>query len=115
MCLGLGFGQTRPAALKEVKVAAGQTADLWFGVNVKGKIHYAIRTKHGSNQMRMWWITEPLGAVKQLGMLKNSGSLDIPSKLNASIVAKLRGKATEDTIVYIGENVQVDNSVTFKW
>jgi hypothetical protein len=104
-----------PAPVKEVKVAAGQTADLWLGVNVTGKVHYAIRTKDQSNQMRMWWIMEPLGKVKQLGTLAGNGSLDIPGKLKGSISAKLRGKAAVDTIVYIGENVEVDNSVTFKW
>jgi hypothetical protein len=115
IALGLVFAQSLGPAVKEVRVAAGETADLWFGVNVKGRVHYVIRTKDGSNQMRMWWITEPLGTVKQLRTLKNSGSLDIPGKLNASITAKLRGMATVDTLVYIGENVQVGNTMTFKW
>jgi hypothetical protein len=101
--------------VKEVKVATGQTADLWLGVNVTGKVHYAIRTKDGSGKMRMWWIMEPLGNVKQLGNLTGNGSLDIPGKLKGSISAKLRGKASVDTVVYIGENVEVDNSVTFNW
>ncbi len=99
----------------EVKVAAGQTVDLWLGVNVTGTLHYAIRTKDGTNKMRMWWIMEPLGNVRQLGTLSKNGSLPIPGKLNGSVSAKLRGKADVDTIVYIGENVRVDTSVTFKW
>ncbi len=103
------------APVKDVKVPSGRTADLWVGVNVAGKIHYAIRTKDGSNQMRMWWIMKPLGNVRQLGMLTGNGSLDIPAKLKGSISAKLRGKASSDTVVYIGENVAVDSSVTFKW
>ena len=74
--LGTPSSQTR-----EVKVSAGQTADLWLGVNVTGKVHYAIRARDGSNKMRMWWILEPLGTVKQLGTLSGSGSLDIPGKV----------------------------------
>jgi hypothetical protein len=104
-----------PTSVKEIRVAAGQTGDLWLGVNVSGKVNYAIRTKDRSNKMRMWWIMKPLGNVKQLGTLAGNGSLDIPDKLNASISAKLRGKANVDTIVYIGENVEVDNSKTFNW
>jgi len=107
--------QASGSNVKEVKIAGGQTVDLWFGVNVKGKVHYAIRTRDGSNQLRAWWIMEPLGNVKQLGDLKNSGSINIPDKLDGSITAKLRGKAAVDTVVYLGENIQVANSVTFHW
>ena len=106
---------TPPASVKEIKIPAGQTADLWLGVNVTGKVHYRITTRDGSNKMRMWWILEPLGTVKQLGTRTGSGSLDIPGKLHASISAKLRGKAAVDTVVYIGENVAVDSTVTFHW
>ena len=102
-------------ATRAVKLPAGQTADLWLGVNVTGKVYYAIRTKDGRNKMRMWWITEPLGSVKQLGTLADRGSLNIPNKMSASLSAKLRGKAVVDTIVYISENIRVDNSATFKW
>jgi len=103
------------APVKEVKVAAGKTEDLWLGVNVTGKVYYAIRTKDGNNQMNMWWIMEPLGSVTQLGKRGGNGSLNIPGKLKGAVSAKLRGNATVDTVVYIGENVKVDNSVTFTW
>jgi len=104
-----------PAPVKEIKVAAGKTGDLWLGVNVTGKVQYAIRTKDGSNQMKMWWVMEPLGNVTQLGKLAGNGSLNIPGKLKGAVSAKLRGSAVTDTVVYIGENVEVDNSVTFHW
>jgi hypothetical protein len=112
--LDTAFGSP-PSPIKEIKISAGQTADLWLGVNVTGKVSYAIRTRDGSNKLRMWWIMEPLGSVKQLGTLTGSGRLDIPGKLKGSISAKLRGKAAVDTVVYIGENVTIDNSVTFSW
>jgi hypothetical protein len=108
-------GSPSPSAVKEIKIPAGQTADLWLGINVTGKVNYIIRTRDGKNAMRMWWIMEPLGTVKQLGTLVNSGSLDIPNKLKGSISAKLRGKAAVDTVVHLGENVSVDSSMTFNW
>src|SRR4051794_18063845 len=81
------------APVRQVKVAAGQTGDLWLGVNVAGEVHYAIRTRDGTNKMRMWWVMEPLGNVRQLGTLSGTGSLDVPGKLKGSFSAKLRGKA----------------------
>ena len=109
-------GGTAPqATVKEYKVSAGQTADLWLGVNVSGKVNYVIRTKDGSNKMKMWWIIQPLGRVTQLGNRSNAGSVDIPNVLKGSVSAKLRGKAAVDTVVYIGENVNVDQSLTFHW
>lgn len=110
----LAVGDSLPR-VKEIKVSAGQTADLWLGINVKGKVNYAIRTRDGTNQIRMWWVMEPLGSVKQLGTRTGSGNLDIPGKLHGAVSAKLRGKAAVDTVVYIGENVAIDNSMTFHW
>jgi hypothetical protein len=100
---------------KKINVRAGQAADLWFGINVTGKVHFAIRTRDGNNKTQMWWIMEPLGTVKRLGTVADHGTLEIPGKMKGSISAKLRGKALVDTIVYIGENVEVDNSLTFSW
>jgi len=104
-----------PPRVKEIKVSVGQTADLWLGINVKGRVNYSITTRDGTNKMRMWWVMEPVGSVKQLGTLVGSGSLDIPGKLHGAVPAKLRGKAASDTVIYIGENVAVDTSATFHW
>jgi|SRR6267143_5195530 len=113
--IGLAGGTAPQATVKEIKVSAGQSADLWLGVNVSGKVNYVIRTKDDSNKMRMWWVIQPLGRVTQLGTRSNAGSVEIPTVLKGSVSAKLRGKAAVDTIVYIGENVAVDRSLTFHW
>jgi hypothetical protein len=102
-------------AVHQVKIPAGQTADLWLGVSVKGHVNYVIRTRDGSNRARLWWIVQPLGRVQQLGLLEGTGRLSIPSKVKGSVSATLRCKAGADTVVYIGENVGVDNSLTFSW
>lgn len=105
-------GPPRP---KEIRIAAGKNDDLWLGVNVSGKLFYSIATRDGSNKMKMWWIIQPPGRVTQLGTLQGSGSLKIPDLLKGSLSAKLRGSATSDTIVSIGENVKIDSTATFHW
>jgi hypothetical protein len=119
LCLALFFavstGSQTPTPVREIRIAAGKSADLWLGVNVSGNISYAIRTRDGNNKIRMWWIVQPLGRVTQLGSLHDSGSLKIPDLLKGSVSAKLRGSATTDTVVIIGENVKIDNAATFHW
>src|SRR6266436_6801613 len=107
LCLALFFaistGSQTPTPVKEIGIAAGKSADLWLGVNVSGNVSYAIRTRDGNNKIKMWWIIQPLGRVTQLGSLHDSGSLKIPDLLKGSVSAKLRGSATTDTVVFIGE------------
>jgi hypothetical protein len=116
LVLGISASSSEtPSNVKEVRIPAGGTVDLWLGINVTGKVYYAIRTKDGTNTIHMWWILEPTGRVKQLGKRSNDGSLDVPGLTKASVSAKLRGSATVDTVVYVGENVSVDHSLTFHW
>ena len=84
-----------------VTLSAGQTADLWLGVNVTGKVYYVIRSRDGKNELRLWWIRQPLGRVQQLGVRRNQGELRIPSSIKGVVSAKLRGSAVADTVVYI--------------
>jgi hypothetical protein len=119
LCVWLSSAATgdsqAPSPVKEIRIAAGKSADLWLGVNVSGKLFYSIATRDGNHKMKMWWIIQPPGRVTQLGTLQGSGSLKIPDLLKASLSAKLRGSATSDAIVYIRENVKIDNTVTFHW
>jgi hypothetical protein len=101
--------------IKEVHIAAGQSADLWMGINVKGRVFYAVRSKDLKNEVHMWWVEQPLGRVRRLGIRANSGSIDVPSYRDGAISAKLRAKATQDTVVFIRENIAVDSTVTFHW
>ena len=101
--------------IREIKIPAGKSADLWLGVNVSGTLHYAVRTRDGKNKAKLWWVMEPLGNVKQLGLRGDSGSLDIPGPLSGSVSAKLRASATSDTVVLISEKVSIANSITFHW
>lgn len=39
--------------IREIKIPAGKSADLWLGVNVSGTLHYAVRTRDGKNKVQM--------------------------------------------------------------
>jgi hypothetical protein len=106
------FGQ----AIQTIKVAKGQTADVWYGANVAGKLHLAVRTRDGRNKMNMWWITWGVGSTTSLGEWGPNGDIDIPITWWKGVVsAKLRGTAAEDTVIYLSEKSQVDKSFTFVW
>jgi hypothetical protein len=113
--LGMFASAQIASGIKQTKVAAGQTADVWLGVNVTGKVYYSIRTRDGKNQMRLWWVMQPLGRVQQLGVRANDGNIDIPSLGKGVVSAKLRGKAIADTVIYLREAVAVDGTVKFNW
>jgi hypothetical protein len=99
-----------------IKIPKGQTVDIWFGVNVSGKLHLAVRTRDGRNKINMWWLTWGVGSTTAIGDWGPNGDLDIPITWWRGVVsAKLRGTAAEDTVVYVSERVSVDKSVTFKW
>jgi hypothetical protein len=99
-----------------IRIARGQTADIWFGANVSGKLHLSIRTRDGKNQMNIWWLTWGVGSTTNIGNWGPSGDLDIPITWWKGVVsAKLRGTATQDTVVYVSEKVAIDKSVTFNW
>jgi hypothetical protein len=98
-----------------VRIHAGQTVDLWLGINVTGKVYYSIRTEDGKNDLRLWWIKQPLGRVQQLGVCRNDGSVNIPAFTSGVLSAKLRGRARANAVVYLRENVAVDRKATFDW
>jgi hypothetical protein len=100
---------------QKIIIPAANDADLWFGVNVRGKVHYAIRTRDGTNKVKMWWVKWGFGSVEQLGDRTAEGSLDTPSGLLDKMY-RLRAQAYDtDTIVYISDRVVVSPSVKFDW
>jgi hypothetical protein len=92
------------------RLRAGETVSLWYGLNVSGKLNLTIGTRAGANKMRLWWIKQPFGRVTALPETTSHDhfSIDIPvGVLRAAYSAELRGTALEDTVVVIGENVEV--------
>ncbi len=115
--IALALAQTASGQqIQEIRISKGQSADLWFGANVTGKVHLSIRTRDGRNKLNMWWITWGVGSTSQVGDWGPSGDLEIPiTWWKGTVSAKLRGKASDDTIVYLSDKVTIDKAVTFKW
>jgi hypothetical protein len=106
------FAQTNTIT---IRLAAGETKTVWTGVNVSGKVFVGITTRDGSNKAQLWWIKQPFGRVEQLGEKQEHFSLDIPSLSRFAISSQLRVKASSDTVIHLGENVEIAYKKTFEW
>ncbi len=103
-------------AEKEIKIPAGQSADVWWGVNVSGSIHYVIRTRDDSDRVKFWWIKWGIGSIENAGLRTDVGSLQIPISLFKGVMAaKLRASSDVDAIIYIQENSAPNTGLTFHW
>jgi hypothetical protein len=117
MCLllivaGCALGQTA----QKIRVPAGQTADLWSGVIITGKVNLALQTRDGKNIMKLWWVKWGIGSTEEIGNWGPSGSLEIPISWWKGVVsAKLRGQALSDTMVCISDRAAFDKQFTFEW
>lgn len=102
--------------IQTIRIAKGETKDVWFGVNVAGKLHLAVRTRDGRDRVNLWWITWGVGSTTPLDNWGPSGDLDIPITWWKGILsAKLRGTAAEDTVIYLSEKSAIDKTVAFNW
>jgi hypothetical protein len=93
-----------------VQILAGQSADVWFGVNMSGSLGLAIRTRDGSNCVpAMWWIKWGFGSVEQLGQQCGNVTIDIPIAWYRGVLsAKLRVAVSVDTFILVSENAAPD-------
>jgi hypothetical protein len=102
--------------VKEIQIPAGETRDVWWGINVSGHVAYSIRSRDGSNTVKFWWIKWGVGSIESVGEKSNDGVLPIPIRWYFGIVsAKLRAFAKADTVVRVQENSVPDKGFTFKW
>jgi hypothetical protein len=102
--------------MKEIRIPAGQARDVWWGVNVSGKLYYSIQNRDESNTANFWWIKWGVGSIEKIGERRNEGTLTIPIRWYLGVVsAKLRASATVDTIVRIQENSAPDKGFSFDW
>src|ERR1700722_2175302 len=96
LALGMISSSAHAQASQAIKIAKGQTMDIWFGANVSGKLHLSVRTRDGKNKMNIWWVTWGVGSTTNIGNWGPDGSLDIPITWWKGVVsAKLRGVAAE--------------------
>lgn len=108
---------TGPAAARDyetVSIKAGDTADVYFQVNLSGTLYLDIRTKEGAGCANLWWIKWPLGTIKDEGRRCGFVKLDIPGFLDFSLSSKLRA-STDGTDIKIGYSADeaVAHTITF--
>lgn len=103
-------------AEKEIRISAGHSVDIWWGVNVSGNIYYIIRSRDGNNTVKFWWVKWGTGWTETVGPRSNSGTLRIPiSFFKGVLAAKLRASSDVDAVVYIQENSAPATGLTFHW
>jgi hypothetical protein len=106
-----------PGAAKDydiVSIKAGDTADVYFQINLSGTLYLDIRTKDGAGCANLWWIKWPFGTIKDEGKRCGFVRLDIPGFFDLSFSSKLRGSA-EGSDIKIGysANEAVAHRITF--
>jgi hypothetical protein len=97
-----------------ISVNAGENRDVYFEINLSGKVSLAIYAPNGGEACAdFWWIEWPLGNTESLGRQCTNATFDIPGLSKFAISAKLRvGGARQPLKVVAGANQEVAHSVT---
>lgn len=97
-----------------IQVQPGQNTDVYFEINVSGKVYLAIHAPSGGEACAsFWWIKWPFGATESLGWQCNSASFDVPGITSLALSAKLRvGGAKQPLKIVVAANQQVAHSAT---
>src|SRR6266446_7395894 len=100
-----------------IDVPVGQAVDAYFEIDVSGKVYLRIETSSGPGCADFWWITWPLGRVRELGHHCASAEFEIPGILSdLSISSKLRtGGVDKPTKVVVSDRIEVARNVTVTW
>lgn len=104
-------------ALQRIDLNKGTTVDVYFEVNVDGKLYVRIAAKPGeSNCADFWWIKWPFGNVESLGRHCDFASFSIPGIMNLAYSAKLRaGGTTNNVKLGVSATESVAHSSTFNF
>ncbi|WP_085044172.1 hypothetical protein [Ensifer aridi] len=112
MLIAAGPGATRDYDIVSIK--AGDTADVYFQINLSGTLYLNIRTKDGAGCANLWWIKWPLGTIKDEGRHCGFVKLDIPGFFDLSFSSKLRAFAEgNDTKIGYSASEAVAHTITF--
>jgi hypothetical protein len=97
-----------------ISVAAGDTADVYFEINLAGKVYLRIVAPPGSEPCaNFWWIKWPFGNVEEVGRICGGTQIDVPGLTHFAISAKLRVRAGSNSLkVVAAANERVANSVS---
>jgi hypothetical protein len=109
---GVACGE--PANTQTISVEPGKNTDVYFEINLAGKVFLVIYAPAGGEACAdFWWIKWPLGNTQSLGRHCGSASFDIPGVFDLAISAKLRvGGARQPLKLVAAANEQVAHSAT---
>lgn len=95
----------------------GETKDLYFQINVAGKVHVKLIAPAGGDPCaNFWWIKWPFGNVEQLGRQCSFASFDIPGLSHGAVSSKLRiGGSENDLRLGVAADETVARSWTFEF
>lgn len=96
-------------------VHKGESADLYFEINLKGVVYIRVAAKPGeSNCANFWWIKWPFGNIVSLGRHCGTAGFKIPGVLDFAFSSKLRVGATENEVkIAVSASESLANSATF--
>jgi len=94
MLLGWCIAGAQARDYQIIAVSAGDTADVYFEINLSGKVYLRIVAPPGAEACAdLWWIKWPLGNIQDVGRRCGSLQLEVPGLTDIAISAKLRVRA----------------------
>lgn len=96
-------------------VDKGQSADLYFQINLKGTVFVKVAARPGdSNCADFWWIKWPFGTIESLGRQCGAASFKVPGLFDFAFSSKLRvGGTTNQIKIAVSASESVANSAKF--
>lgn len=90
-CLSLGGAARAQPPYQVIDLPAGAQTDLYFQVNVTGKLYVRLAARDGKTACaNLWWVKWPFGTVEQLGRVCDRAAIDIPALADISLSSRLR-------------------------
>lgn len=109
----IGVTSSSAQSLQIESLERGETKDLYFQINVAGKVHVKmIASGSGEPCANFWWIKWPFGNVEQLGRHCSFASFDIPGLFRGAVSSKLRVGGSENDLRL---GIAADETVARSW
>jgi hypothetical protein len=90
-----------------IKILPGETKQIYFYVNLDGRLYYKIQNKSGTNKVKAWWIKGPFGSVEGISDLVGTGNIPFKGLLWGRLKVS---NADSETMIYVTEEAQVANN-----
>lgn len=100
MIIFLPMSPVRSEDYRTVWVEVGESTDIYWELNLKGKLYLYAEADGKAACLDYWWIVWPLSQIKKLGTHCGKAEFEIPGLRQLALGGKLRaGNATVRTKV----------------